>query len=89
MQNTKHSLERSKEAFRKQIKAKLIGKIGGISGAGFGEALYFRPFKQDEKLIEEIAEATGEKKSATGVNRLARQQRKTQISRAGCANGAP
>lgn len=64
VQNSKHFLEKSKEAFRKQIKAKLIGKISGISGVGFGEALYFRPFKQDESLIEEIAEATGEKKSA-------------------------
>lgn len=64
MQNTKHSLEKSKEAFRKQIKAKLIGRIAGISGNGFGEAIYCRPFKTDEKMIEEIAEATGEKKSA-------------------------
>jgi len=64
VQNTKQSLEKSKDAFRKQIKAKLIGRIAGISGNGFGEAIYCRPFKADEKLIEEIAEATGEKKSA-------------------------
>src|SRR5215203_1311585 len=64
MQNAKDILVKSNNAFRKQIKAKLIGKISTISGVGFGEALYLRPFKQDEKLIEEIAEATGEKKSA-------------------------
>lgn len=63
MQNTKKLLEKSNNAFRKQIKAKLIGKIGEISGNGCGEAIYCRPFKEDEKLIEEIAEATGEKKS--------------------------
>jgi hypothetical protein len=64
MQTPKDILEKSSNAFRKQIKAKLIGKISGISGIGFGEALYFRPYKEDEKLIEEIAEAMGEKKSA-------------------------
>ena len=64
MQNSKHLLEKSKEVLRKQIKAKLISRIAGISGSGFGEAIYCRPFKTDEKIIEEIAEATDEKKSA-------------------------
>ena len=70
MQTAKDILEKSNTAFRKQIKGKLIGKISTISGVGFGEALYFRPFKQDEKLIEEIAEATGEKKSAVAQKLL-------------------
>ena len=70
MQNPKDILEKSNNTFRKQIKAKLIGKISGIRAVGFGEALYFRPFKTDEKLIEEIAEATGEKKSAVAQKLL-------------------
>ncbi len=70
MQNPKDILEKSNSAFRKQIKAKLIGKISTISGVYCGEALYLRPFKQDEKLIEEIAEATGEKKSAVAQKLL-------------------
>jgi len=70
MQNANDILEKSNNAFRKQIKGKLIGKISGISGVGFGEALYFRPFKQDEKLIEEIADAMGEKKSAVAQKLL-------------------
>lgn len=70
MQKPKDILEKSNNAFRKQIKAKLIGKISGISGTGFGEALYFRPFKTDEKLIEEIAEAMGEKKAAVAQKLL-------------------
>jgi hypothetical protein len=70
MQNAEDIIVKSKNVFRKQIKGKLIGKISGISGVGFGEALYFRPFKQDESLIEEIAEATGEKKSAVAQKLL-------------------
>jgi len=90
MQNPKDSLEKSNNAFRKQIKGKLIGKISGISGIGFGEALYFRPYKTDEKLIEEIAEAMGEKKSAvaqkllhlvlnTSPNESARENRQLEL----------
>jgi len=70
MQNAEDILEKSNNAFRKQIKGKLIGKISGVRGVGFGEALYLRPFKQDESLIEEIAEATGEKKSAVAQQLL-------------------
>lgn len=70
MQNPKDILEKSNDAFRKQIKRKLIGKISGISGTGFGETLYFRPFKTDEELIEEIAETMGEKKSAVAQKLL-------------------
>lgn len=70
MQNPEDILEKSNNAFRKQIKAKLIGKISGVRAVGFGEALYLRPFKQDESLIEEIAEVTGEKKSAVAQKLL-------------------
>ena len=90
MQNAEDILEKSNNAFRKQIKAKLIGKISTISGVGFGEALYFRPFKRDELLIEEIAEATGEKKSTVAQkllhlvlnaspNESARENRKLEL----------
>lgn len=57
-------LEKSDQSLRKQIKGKLIGEISEISGSGFGEALYFRPFREDELMIEEIAQVTDEKKSA-------------------------
>jgi hypothetical protein len=63
-------LEKSNGAFRKQIKAKLIEKIKDISGVGRGETLYFRPFGDDDKLIEEIAQMTGEKKSAVAQKLL-------------------
>lgn len=70
MQKTKDILEKSNDAFRRQIRTKLIGRIKEISDAGCGEALYFRPFKTDEILIEEIAEAAGEKKSAVAQKLL-------------------
>jgi len=70
MQKTKEFLEKSNNAFRKQIKAKLIEKISKISGNGVGEAIYCRPFKEDDKLIEEISAATGEKKSAVAQKLL-------------------
>ena len=57
-------LEKSEAQFRKQIKARLIENIKDISAAPCGETLYFRPFRTDDKLIEEIAQATSEKKSA-------------------------
>lgn len=63
MQKKKEFLEKSNNTFRKQIRAKLIEKISGISGNGYGASIYCRPFKEDDKLIGEIAEATGEKKS--------------------------
>jgi len=70
MQKTKELLEKSNNAFRKQIRTKLIEKISKISGNGVGEAIYCRPFKEDDKLIEEISAATGEKKSAVAQKLL-------------------
>lgn len=64
MQTKPDILEKSNSAFRKQIKAKLIAKIKDISAAPCGETLYFRPFLGEDKFIEEIAQMTGEKKSA-------------------------
>ncbi len=64
MQTKPNILEKSNIQFRKQIKAKLIEKMKDISTAPCGETLYFRPFRTDDKLIEEIAQVTGEKKSA-------------------------
>lgn len=70
MQTKTDVLQKSNNAFRKQIKAKLIEKIKEISGIGRGETLYFRPFGDDDKMIEEIAEASGEKKSAVAQKLL-------------------
>lgn len=42
---------------------KLIGNIGKITDEMKGETLYFRPFQTDERMIAELARATGKKKS--------------------------
>lgn len=70
MQSTKDILTKSNIALRERTKRKLIGKISEISGVGCGEALYLRPFRDDEQLIAEIAKATGEKKSAVAQKLL-------------------
>lgn len=64
MQRKMDTLEKSDLQFRKQIKAKLIEKIKDVSPTTCGETLYLRPFRTDDNLIEEIAQMTGEKKSA-------------------------
>lgn len=90
MQTKTDVLQKSNNAFRKQIKARLIEKIKEISGIGRGETLYFRPFGDDDKMIEEIAQATGEKKSAvaqkllhlvlsTSPNETARENRQIEL----------
>lgn len=70
MPKRKSIIPKSKRDLSKQVKGKLIGKISGISGVGFGDALYLRPYRDDEQLIEEIAEATEEKKSAVAQKLL-------------------
>ncbi len=64
MPRKKSILTKSKRDLSKRNKGKLIGKISEISGVGFGDALYLRPYVDDEQMIAEISEATGEKKSA-------------------------
>jgi len=49
---------------RQQEKRKLIRKINEIESEATGNSLYVRPFENDERIIAEIARATGEKKSA-------------------------
>ncbi len=49
---------------RQQEKRKLIRKINEIESGAAGNSLYVRPFETDERNIAEIANATGEKKSA-------------------------
>ena len=70
MPKRKSIIPKSKRDLSKKVKAKLIGKIGEISGVGCGDALYLRPYTDDEQLIEEISEATGEKKSAVAQKLL-------------------
>jgi hypothetical protein len=70
MPRKKSIIPKSKRSFNKQIKGKLIGKISEISGGGSGNALYLRPYRNDEHLIEEIAEAMDEKKSAVAQKLL-------------------
>lgn len=70
MPRRKSIIPKSKRDLSKRVKGKLIGKISEISGIGFGEALYLRPYLDDEQMIEEISEATGEKKSAVAQKLL-------------------
>ena len=70
MPKRKSIIPKSKKDLSKKVKAKLIGKISKISGVGCGDALYLRPYKGDEQMIEEISEATGEKKSAVAQKLL-------------------
>jgi hypothetical protein len=90
MQTKEGILEKSNRAFRLKVKAKLVEKIKDISGVGRGETLYFRPFGDDDKYIEEIAKETGEKKSAvaqkllhlvlnTSPNDAARENRNVEL----------
>jgi hypothetical protein len=55
---------------KEQVKRKLIGKISQISGASCGDALYLRPFREDERIIAEIAEGMSEKKSVVAQKLL-------------------
>lgn len=64
MPKRKSIIPKPKKDLSKKAKGNLIGKISEISGVGCGDALYLRPYKGDEQMIEEISEATGEKKSA-------------------------
>jgi hypothetical protein len=48
---------------REQEKRKLIGKTKEIEAEVLGESMYIRPYKQDEKMIAELARASSEKKS--------------------------
>ncbi len=49
---------------RQQEKRKLIKKINEIPNEFTGSSLYVRPYENDARMIAEIAQATGEKKSA-------------------------
>lgn len=41
----------------------LIRKISGAASEAIGDSLYFRPYLDDERAIDEIVRATGEKRS--------------------------
>lgn len=49
---------------RERERQKVIEKTNGISTKSFGEPLYLRPYRTDDKTIAEIAKSTGEKRSA-------------------------
>lgn len=70
MSSTKKVSVKSDKSFREETKKKLIAKISRISGANCGETLYLRPFRDDEQMIAEIAQATGEKKSVVAQKLL-------------------
>ena len=48
---------------REREQKKIIGKMNKISKESFGETLYFRPFAEDDEVINKIIRQTGEKKS--------------------------
>ena len=70
MSKRKSIIPKSKKDLSKKAKGNLIGRLSEISGVGCGDTLYLRPYKGDEQLIEEISEATGEKKSAVAQKLL-------------------
>lgn len=70
MLRRKSIIPKPKKDLSKRIKGKLIGKISEISGVGSGDSLYLRPYRDDEQMIEEIAEAMDEKKSAVAQKLL-------------------
>ncbi len=70
MARRKSIIPKLKKDLSKRVKGKLIGKISEISGVGFGDSLYLRPYRDDEQMIEEIAEAIDEKKSAVAQKLL-------------------
>lgn len=70
MRLTKSFSAKPNNKIKEQAKRKLIGKISQISGANCGEALYLRPLRDDEQMIAEIAQATGEKKSVVAQKLL-------------------
>lgn len=48
---------------REREQKKIIGKMNEVSKENFGETLYFRPFAEDDEIINQIIRQTGEKKS--------------------------
>lgn len=63
-------LEKSEQDFRLKTKTNLVEKIKDLSSSTYGETLYFRPFGDDDLMIEEIAQIMNEKKSAVAQKLL-------------------
>lgn len=55
---------------RERNQKKLIEKITGVSKESYGETLYFRPFADDDEIINKIAQRTGKKRSAVAQTLL-------------------
>lgn len=51
---------------RKKSQEKIHAKINKVSDEPLGDSMYLRPYEKDLKIINEIARATGEKKSVIG-----------------------
>ncbi len=47
---------------REREQKKIIGKMNEVSKETFGETLYFRPFAEDDRVINQIIRQTGEKR---------------------------
>lgn len=63
-------LEKSEQDYQLKTKTNLVEKIKDLSSSTYGEALYFRPFGDDDLMIEEIAQIMNEKKSAVAQKLL-------------------
>lgn len=68
---------------KERDKQKLIGNIGKIPDEMAGEPLYFRPFQSDDRMIAELARATGKKKSEVAQKILHLALRGRQIELGG------
>lgn len=55
---------------RERNQKKLIEKIAGVSKESYGETLYFRPFADEDEIINKIAQRTGKKKSTVAQTLL-------------------
>jgi hypothetical protein len=55
---------------REREQKKIIGKMNEVSKETFGKTLYFRPFAEDDEIINQIIRQTGEKKSSVAQKLL-------------------
>ena len=55
---------------RERNQRKLTEKVAGVSNESYGETLYFRPFADDDEIINKIAGRTGKKRSAVAQTLL-------------------
>lgn len=90
MAKKKNILAKPDAGFRLKVITGLVEKIKDFSDSSYGEPLYFRPFGDDDQMIEEIARLMKEKKAIvaqkllhlvlhTGVRPSVRENRQIEL----------